>query len=134
MLEILSGPDPIGAYKLTGTLTEEDFDRVAADLEARLARHKKVGLVVDLTGFHDITLRAGIKDLRYGFGKILEWNRFPREAVITNRHWLKTLVSLAGPLVPFVTLRTFEPGEETAAFSWVAEALPASGPEKNDVA
>jgi hypothetical protein len=130
MLEILSGPDRIGAYRLTGTLTEEDFERVAADLEARLARHKKVGLLVDLSGFHDITVRAGLKDLRYGFGKILEWNRFPREAVITNRQWLKMLIRLAGPLVPFVTLRTFEPGEEAAAFAWVAEAVP----EKKDVA
>src|SRR5688572_21483042 len=99
MLEISNSPDQIGAYKLSGTLTEGDFDRVVADIEARLARHGKVGLVVDLTGFHDITLRAGLKDLRYSFGKILDWNRFPREAIITDKQWLKTLAKLASPLV-----------------------------------
>jgi hypothetical protein len=124
MLEMLTAPDQIGAYKLSGTLTEEDFDRIVADIEDRLARHRKVGIVVDMTGFHDITLRAGVKDLRYGFGKILEWNRFPREAIITDKQWLKMLAKLAGPLVPFVEVRTFEPGAEAAAVAWVAEAVP----------
>jgi len=132
MLEILDGPDQIGGYKLSGTLTEEDFGRVVADLEARLARHEKVGLVADLTGFHDVTVRAALKDMRYGFGKIFEWNRFPREAVITDKRWLTSLVALAGPLVPFVELRTFAPGEEAAAFAWVAEAVPAGKPEKTN--
>jgi hypothetical protein len=136
MLEILTGPDQIGAYKLSGTLTEEDLDRVVADIEERLGRHKKIGIVADLTGFHDITLRAGLKDLRYSFGKILDWNRFPREAIITDKHWLKTLAKLASPLVPFVELRAFEPGELAAAFAWVVEAVPAGtiAKEASDVA
>jgi hypothetical protein len=123
MLEMLTAPDEIVAFKLSGTLTEEDFDRVVADIEARLGRHKKIGLMVDLTGFHDITLRAGLKDLRYGFGKIFEWNRFPREAIITDKQWLKTLARLASPLVPFVEVRAFVPGEEAEALAWVAEAV-----------
>ena len=123
MLEMLTAPDEIVAFKLSGTLTEEDFDRVVADVEARLARHKKIGLMVDLTGFHDITLRAGLKDLRYGFGKIFEWNRFPREAIITDKQWLMTLAKLASPLVPFVEVRAFEPGEESVALAWVAESV-----------
>ena len=134
MLEILGGPDQIGAYKLSGTLTEEDFDRIVVDLEAKLARHRKVGIVVDLTALRDMTVRAFLKDLRYGFGKLFEWNRFPREAVITSRPRLKALVSLAGPFVPFVQIRTFEPGEETLAFAWVAEAVPAPLAETGDVA
>jgi len=124
MFEMLSAPDRIGAYKLSGTLTEEDFDRVVADIEARLKRHQKIGLVIDLSGFHDITLRAGLKDLRYSFGKLFDWNRFPREAIITDKHWLKTMVKLVGPLVPFVEVRTFKPSEDEIALAWVAEALP----------
>lgn len=134
MLEIMTSPDRIGAYKLSGTLTEEDFDRLVADIEARLARHRKIGLVVNLAGFHDITLRAGIKDLRYSFGKIFDWNRFPREAIITDKHWLKTMVKLASPLVPFVDVRTFEPGEEAVALAWVEEGVPAGPAETAGVA
>jgi hypothetical protein len=121
MIEMLPAPDHVCAYRFSGTLTEEDVDRVIADIDARLARHEKLGIVADLTGFEDVSVRAGLKDLRYSFGKILEWNRFPREAIITDRHWLKTFASMAGPLLPFVALRAFGPEESEAAFAWAAD-------------
>jgi hypothetical protein len=121
MLEILPAPDHVGAYKLSGTLIEEDFDQVVADLERRLSRHDKISVLADITGLHDVTVRTGIKDLRYSFGKIFEWNRFPKEAVITDKAWIKTLVQLVGPLVPFVSVRTFDPGEMEAALAWAAD-------------
>jgi len=121
MLEIVTAPDHVGAYKLSGTLSEEDLDRVIADIDARLARHEKIGLFVDLTGFQDVTMRAGLKDLRYSFGKVLEWRRFPREAIVTDKQWVKTLAKLAGPLIPFVEVRTFDPGEAAAALAWASE-------------
>lgn len=127
MLELLDGPDHIGAYRLSGTLTAEDFGVLVTDLEARLSRHRKLGLVVDVTSLDDITLRALLKDLRYGLRKVFEWHRFPREAVITDRDWLRKLVKLAGLLVPFVRVRTFLPDELTAAFAWVAEGVPSAG-------
>ena len=125
MLEILPAPDHVGAYRLSGTLGEEDYDRIVADIEARLARHKKIGLFIDLTGFHDVTVRAGLKDLRYSFGKILEWRRFPREAIVTDKQWVKTLARIASPLIPFVDVRTFDPHEGDAALAWVSTLVPA---------
>jgi hypothetical protein len=121
MLEMLTAPDHVGAYKLRGTLSEGDLDRVIADIDARLARHGRIGLLVDLTGFEDLTLRAGLKDLRYSFGKVLEWRRFPREAIVTDKQWVKTLVKIVDPLVPFIELRTFDPGEADAALAWASE-------------
>ncbi len=121
MIEIIAAPDHVAAFRLSGTLTEEDVEQVITDVEARLARHEKIGLVADLTGFHDISIRAGLRDLRYSFGKMLEWRRFPREAVITDRQWVRTLVSLTSPLIPFVTLRTFAAAERDAALVWAAD-------------
>jgi len=129
MLEILDSPDHVGAYRLSGTLGEEDYDRVIADVEARLDRHEKIGIFVDLTGFHDLTIRAGLKDLRYSFGKIFDWNRFPKEAIVTDKQWLKTVAKFADFLIPFVELRSFDPDETEAALAWAADLGPA---EKND--
>jgi len=121
MIEILGTPDHVGAYKLIGTLTGEDVDRVIADVEARLKRHDKIGVLADLTGFEDFGLRAGFKDLRYSLGKILEWHRFPKEAIITDKSWIRTLASLAGPVVPFVSLKTFASADRIEAFAWVGD-------------
>lgn len=120
MLEILTAPDHVAAYKLSGTLTEEDYDRVIADVEAKLGRHERLGLLVDLTGFHDLTLRAGLKDIRYSFGKMWELRRFPREAVITDKAWIATLAHIASPLLPFIEIRTFKSEEGDAALAWAS--------------
>jgi len=126
MLEILSSPDHVGAYRLDGVLTEEDYDRVVADIDMRLERFDRIGIVADLTGFRDLTVRAGLKDLRYSFGKILEWRRFPREAVIADRQWIKTLAELANPIIPFVEIRVFQPADRDAAMAWAADFEPGS--------
>lgn len=124
MLEILPSPDHVAAYSLSGTLTEEDYDRVIADLEEKLGRHRRIGILVDLTGFHDITLRAGAKDLRYSFSKLFQLHRFPREAVITDKSWIATLAQTVGPLVPFMEICTFAPGERVEALVWAGDFAP----------
>jgi hypothetical protein len=121
MIEFIEAPDHVAAFALSGTLTEEDLDKLIADVEARLDRHDRIGILADMTGFHDITVRAGLKDLRYGFGKFRDWKRFPKEAVITDRHWLATLVRAFAPFVPLVSVRSFQPEERETALAWVTD-------------
>lgn len=124
MIEILPAPDHVAAYRMSGEVTGEDYDRVAADLEARLQRHEKLSLYVDMVDFTDMTAEALLKDFRYSFSKFGDLKRFPREAVVTDRHWVKALVRLADPLLPYVEIKTFAPDEREAALAW-AQAVPA---------
>lgn len=121
MFEILAAPDHVAAYRLSGTLTAEDYDGMIADIEARLTRHEKIGVLADLTGFHDITFRATAKDLRYSLSKLVELKRFPREALITDKRWIATIAAIASPLVPYVEIRAFKPEDFDAALAWVTE-------------
>ena len=121
MIEMLKAPDHVVAAKLTGTLGAEDYGRMIAEVGARLARFEKIGLMVDLTGFHDVTLEAAAKDIGYSFGKIMEWRRFPREAIVTDKQWVKGLAKMVGPLIPFIEVKTFDPGDDVAALAWAAD-------------
>lgn len=121
MLDILPAADHVCAFRITGTLDEPDFDRIAAEIEARLERHEKLGILADLTGFEDMTFRAGLKDARYGFGKLGQLRRFPRQAVVTDKGWIETLAAVAGPLLPFVEVRSFKPAQFDAALAWASE-------------
>jgi hypothetical protein len=121
MIEVLPAPDHVVALRFFGELTGPDFDRVAAEIETRLARHARIGVVVDLTGFDGLTLEALAKDLRYNLAKLGEWKRFPREAVITDKAWVRTAVKAVDPLVPQVEVRTFQPGETEAALAWAGD-------------
>lgn len=71
-----------------------------------------------------MTAEALVKDLRYAFGKFGELKRFPREAVVTDRGWVKALIGLADTFYPYTELRTFAPEEREAALAW-AQELPA---------
>lgn len=121
MIEMLPAPDHVVALRFAGELTGPDFDRVAAEIEARLARHERIGVVADLTGFDGLTLEALGKDLRYNLAKLGEWKRFPREAVITDKAWVRTAVKAVDPLVPQVEVRTFDPGEMEPAVAWAGD-------------
>jgi len=81
MIEILASPDHVVAMKLSGTVSGHDYDRVVAEVDAKLDGHDRIGVLVDLTGFEDMTLEAGAKDARYGLRRLWELKRFPREAV-----------------------------------------------------
>lgn len=124
MLEILDAPDHVAAYSVQGTLTGQDYDRIVADVEAKLGRHEKLGVLMDLTGFDDISLKAAGKDVVYSLSKMFQLKRFPREAIVTDKEWIRTFARFAQPLVPFVEVRTFEPAERQAALDWVSVIEP----------
>lgn len=123
MIEILTSPDHVVALKLSGTISGEDYDQIVAALEARLDRHERIGVLVDLAGFNDFTFEAGAKDLRYGLRNLWQLKRFPREAVITDKEWVRALVRIASPIIPHVEIRTFQPGEGDKAMSWVSDII-----------
>ena len=121
MIEILSSPDHVVNLKASGTLSAEDYEHIVSAVEAKLDRHDRIGVLIDLVEFQDLSMEAAAKDARYSLSKIWELKRFPREAVITDKAWVRALARIASPLVPHVEVRTFEPGRQAAALSWVSD-------------
>lgn len=129
MIEIISTPSHVAAYRFTGQLTAEDYDACIADLEAKLAQYPRIAVVSDLTGLTGLTFEALGKDLRYSLSKLGEYSRFARAAVITDRRWLAGISEAAGRLLPRTEVRTFEAHEQAPALAW-AEALDPYGQEQ----
>ena len=121
MIELLESPDHVVAYRISGTIDGEDYDRMIEVLEARLKTHPKVGIVADMTGFTDMTGVAVAKDFRYNLSKLGEWSRFPRAALVTDKTWMKGLVKTLDPIFPQFEARTFEPGHASEAIAWAAD-------------
>ncbi len=121
MIEILAAPAHVVAVKLSGTISGQDYDLAVAEVDAKLDDHDRIGVLVDLTDFKDMTVEASARDARYALKHLWELKRFPREAVITNKEWIRALARIASPIVPHVEVRTFEPGEQALAMSWVSD-------------
>jgi hypothetical protein len=121
MIEILEAPDHVFAARFVGALTGPDFDRVRQEIEARIARHGRIGVAADLTELTGVTPEALLKDLRYNLAKLGHWDQFPREAVITGRDWIAAVTKAVDPLVRQVEVRAFKPEERAEAIAWAGD-------------
>jgi len=121
MIEVLPGPEHILAIRLSGTLTGEDYDRLASELSMRLGRHERMGIYTETEGWRGMNAAALAKDLRFAFARVGEFQRFPRAAVVTDKPWLRTMANVGDAALPPVEIRTFEPSQKERALSWVAE-------------
>ena len=120
MIELLPAPDHVLAYRLAGHVSASDYDRIIETVEEKLRGHCALGVYADMTGFTDIGPDALMKDVRYSLMKFREWGRFRRAALVTDRAWLKALVSTLDPVIPHVEARAFGPDEREAAMAWAA--------------
>ena len=120
MLEVLPSPDHVAAFAISETLTGDDYDRIVAEVEARLARHQRIGVLLDLTSFEDFTAEAAWKDIRYDLSKLFELKRFPREAVVSGKQWMRIAAAIANPLLPHVEIRVFGPDAREEAMQWAS--------------
>lgn len=126
MLELLSAPDHVAAFRFEGTISAEDYARVRAEIEARLARHARIGVHADLTQCRGISARALLRDLRFGIAMRNQFDRFARSALVTDKTWLRRGVGAAAYLLPAIEVRVFSPAEQTNALEWAAR-LPVLG-------
>jgi hypothetical protein len=125
MIEIIEAPDHVFAARFMGALTGPDFAEIEREIEAKLARHGRIGIVADLIGLTGVTPEALAKDIRYNISKLGHWRQFPREAIITQREWLAAVVKALDPIVPQVEVRAFHPEEQSLAIGWAADLPPA---------
>lgn len=124
MLEILPSPSHLAAYRFTGTLTADDYDRCIVDLETRLQQFARIGIYCDLGGFTGITPAAMARDLRYTLGKVGQFDRFARGAIVTDRHWLAAATDLAARLFPHTHIRSFGEKDAALAMDWAGAVDP----------
>jgi hypothetical protein len=124
MLEIISAPDTVVAFRISGQIDEVDIERGYQAVEEALARHDRVALYVegDIGG---MTLGALAKDFQYALGTLREIHRFPRAAVVTGQDWVRWIAWVEGAVLPGIEMRVFSPSEKDAAMAWVSEPLPA---------
>ncbi|MGN6224127.1 STAS/SEC14 domain-containing protein [Pseudoxanthomonas sp.] len=130
MIESIPAPPHVAAFRFSGQLSGEDYDRCIATLEAHLAEYRRIGVFTDLRDMTGLSAEALAKDLRYAVQKLGEYSRFARAAVVTDKQWLGRISELAGHLLPATEVRAFEPAEAGQALAWAAEVTP----ESNDPA
>ncbi len=122
MIEVLNAPDHVAAFRISGTVTAEDYDTVIETVEAKLGAHESIGMMVDAAGLEDMTAEAIGKRVRYGLSRLGDLHRFKRAGIVSDKQWIAALAGYADRLLPRTEARAFPPGESNAALDWVAAA------------
>lgn len=124
MIERIAAPDHVLAIRLAGKVTAEDVAAVKRALDPMLARHERIGFMVDLTGFSDATAEAIAEDVRYELSLLGKAGQFRRGALVTDKEWLGVVMGFTAQLLPRLEMRIFAPAQQDEALRWAAD-LPA---------
>ncbi|MGN6303228.1 MAG: STAS/SEC14 domain-containing protein [Mesorhizobium sp.] len=115
-------PDNVVYLKIRGKLDAAAIREAVAEVEAKLARYDKIGMVSDLTEFEGVTFGGALEDLRQELSYLGKWHRFPYLALVAGEGFVKALAETAAPIMPAVTIRVFAPGETDQAIAFAAQA------------
>lgn len=109
---------------LSGTVTADEVSAFYDRFEKTLGTVDRTGIVVDATGFDDMTGDAIRKDIPLELGLLDQMGKIPRIAVISDKEFIGALVRAVNPLVPMIDMRAFAPGDTQAAQAFASDLPP----------
>lgn len=117
-MEILDIADHVLGIRLSGKIEKSDMDGIVAEVEAKLTRHERLAVYVELESFDGISLEGFLTDLKLGKD---HFSDFSKKAVVSDAKWLAPLVPIFDKLFPSIELRQFPPEQAVEARAWVKQ-------------
>lgn len=116
MIELLERSEKsVVGVRVSGRVTEGDYERILPELERRIAEHGEIGILCRFDGWSGIEPEAIWRDVRFYSRHFQNVRRF---AVVQDRPWQGTMARMMGPLTGAET-RVFEIDEEDDAWTWL---------------
>lgn len=119
MLEFIASPEDVIALKISGSIKGSELDAIMDRLDTIMATHDKVHTFVETQGIAGLELAS----LPHYFSRAMplfgKLGSFGRVAVVADQAWIRVGTQIESALVPFITYRTYEPGEREEALAWV---------------
>jgi hypothetical protein len=109
--------DNVVGLCVDGRIDAADMDRIAAVCKEKLGRHRKLRVYVEVPSFEGISVEAFFRDMEIGLS---QWNRYDKEAVVTDQPWLAKVTTATGHLVPGLEVKAFPSEQTAAARAWIA--------------
>lgn len=109
--------DNIIEAKISGKLTEKDYEIILPELERRIEEYGKLRLLIELEDFQGWTAGALWEDLKFDFK---HFHDFARIALVGDRKWEKTATLFSKPFTG-AELRYFAREDLEEARKWIRE-------------
>lgn len=113
----LNAANVIG-IRLDGTIDTQEFDAVTKRMNQIVEDYGDIRIYIELVSFKGISLKGLIEDLKFG---IKNWNRFAKQAVVTEKKWVKKWAGLGSKIGPDMNVKVFSFDEQEEAKKWIQE-------------
>lgn len=109
-------------FTVSGKLHDADYQHFLPTVDAAIAEHGKVRLLVQLVDFQGWDLPALWDDIKFG---VTHYAKFDRIAFVGGKSWEAWLAKICRPFTR-AELRHFDPAALDAAWAWLEETTDAS--------
>lgn len=106
------------AWRLGGTITDDDMHLALDAVRSKLLNHEKVSVYQEILDFGGVELDAVMEKLRFlsEFGV----SHFRRIAVVTDKQWMHKVIAWEDRIFSKVSMRAFTSEERERAFNFLA--------------
>lgn len=108
--------DNVIGVRINGAVGRADFHAIAKRVEAKLEVHPKLRIYVEMPAFAGMSPMAFFEDLKLA---MKHWNRFEREAIVTDEKWIQQMTTGAAKLFSSIEIKVFPTAERVAARQWI---------------
>ena len=119
MIEQLPSDSPtVLGFKLKDKLRDEDYQTFVPILEAAIAAHGKIRILVQFENFHGWDLHAAWDDFKFG---VQHYSDLERIAIVGDRKWEEWMAKFCKPFTK-ASVSYFGADQMNAAWAWLGEA------------
>ena len=116
MIEPLTSPDDrVIAFKLSGTLHDEDYKTFVPLVDASIASHGKTRILAEFHDFKGWDAHALWDDIKFS---TTHCSKIDRIALVGESSWEKHMSSVCKPFT-MAKIKYFDKSETDAAWAWV---------------
>ena len=117
MLELIPFEEGnIIGFRLSGRIEDESFDEAAAKMEEMLKEHKKLRVYAEIEEIGGMSVNTFMKNIHF---KLKHFTDFEKEAIVSDKSWLETWISIADKIFPHIEVKHFSPEEKEEAKEWL---------------
>ena len=114
----LEEPNVVG-FRLDGNIDSESFDRAVTEIQNALKNNRKIRIYAEVISLAGMSLETFFENLKVKFEFFGELDKFEREAVVSDKQWIETLVKIGDKLFPGVEVKCFTFAEKDDALAWI---------------
>ncbi len=106
------------AMKISGKIQAESIEKITKAIDEKLKTFEKLNVYVEFEDVLKFSNDAFIKDLKFTFSHLGD---FEKEAIVSNKQWLASLIKITDKLYPSIEVRHFSKEETGEARKWIQQ-------------